>query len=757
MKRILLIAFLAAMAAVAQSYDTTSAKITAAGSTCTAANCVLERLPSAATTVAIQLSGTFTATVQFEVSIDGQTWSSIAANTSGDTSATATGNWTFNVTGWPFFRVRGSAFTSGPVSVAMSWTIAGGNGPQGPQGPTGPAGPAGSPYVGVSEDGSSGMTVTGGITAAKVNGTVVYGKGGNTTLAATITAAGNNGTVLIPAGSAITVASTVTISQTGLKLRCEAGATLTKGGNVTMLSVTGSGVSVEGCTFVGANGSFTGKGLTIGSAAAHVMVAHNTFQNMDTSSIYMSGGVSDVNIYDNHISPWNSSGAINLDGAGTDVNIHDNWCDGSNEASFHKCVQAHGTSAGNTINKLSVVNNHILNGEGYCVEVGKFGGDAVKNVVIADNTCDQATLVANGGKGAFGGYGGYSIDSAVDVVISNNTYRNETATTTDNPGLELIGTQYNATGNVIYGSYATLNRCIRCSLFGNTITQTFTDNPALLVEIQPGSSTQPKTSIDNNISGNTFILANGGTDAVWQFCNSGVLGDGTSFCTDNVYTDNVVKDVAGTATGAAFRISGVKGTLNSTYISQNKIINFAAGKCYNLSTNATGVVIYDNREGCSDIGSTVASNPATYRGPKSTWNIGDAINIKGGSIAFAAVATPTAPTLAASATGGTLNAATTYAYQVAAINATGTTVASTEATVTTAAGANTATVYVWWPKVVGASGYKVYGRTSGTELLMTSTALAYDVNSWTDDGSVTPSGALPASNTTLGSISGVPT
>lgn len=50
-----------------------------------------------------------------------------------------------------------------------------------------------------------------------------------------------------------------------------------------------------------------------------------------------------------------------------------------------------------------------------------------------------------------------------------------------------------------------------------------------------------------------------------------------------------------------------------------------------------------------------------------------------------------------------------------------------------------------WTKVTGATGYKVYGRATGAQQLL---ATVGDVATWTDTGSVTPSGALPTTNTT---------
>ena len=56
-------------------------------------------------------------------------------------------------------------------------------------------------------------------------------------------------------------------------------------------------------------------------------------------------------------------------------------------------------------------------------------------------------------------------------------------------------------------------------------------------------------------------------------------------------------------------------------------------------------------------------------------------------------------------------------------------------------------VAVNWGAVTGATGYKVYGRSTGAELLM-ATITSGATTTWTDNGSVTPSGAMPSSNTT---------
>lgn len=110
----------------------------------------------------------------------------------------------------------------------------------------------------------------------------------------------------------------------------------------------------------------------------------------------------------------------------------------------------------------------------------------------------------------------------------------------------------------------------------------------------------------------------------------------------------------------------------------------------------------------------------------------------------AALATPVNAAFTTSTTGGSLAATTAYWYRVSAINAYGETLASAETSITTGAGA-TNTVTVNWGAVAGATGYKVYGRTTGGQLLI---ATVGAVTTYTDTGSITPAGALPTANTT---------
>src|SRR5262249_46166204 len=81
-----------------------------------------------------------------------------------------------------------------------------------------------------------------------------------------------------------------------------------------------------------------------------------------------------------------------------------------------------------------------------------------------------------------------------------------------------------------------------------------------------------------------------------------------------------------------------------------------------------------------------------------------------------------------------------------AVNQQGETFASEETSITTFAQDGNG-VAVNWIEVPGATGYRVYGRTQGAEQLLATVGAG--TLSYNDDGSITPSGALPTANTAL--------
>ena len=108
----------------AQYTEATTGSITTSSADCTtAAACVSLQLRSTDGSLSLKISGTYSATLQFESSVDGTTWAGISGDPlpsgSRASSTTSTGTWVFNVAGLGHFRVRASAYTSGTASIAL--------------------------------------------------------------------------------------------------------------------------------------------------------------------------------------------------------------------------------------------------------------------------------------------------------------------------------------------------------------------------------------------------------------------------------------------------------------------------------------------------------------------------------------------------------------------------------------------------------------------------------------------------------------
>jgi len=126
MKKLLLsLLLLFPIASFAQAPLTSTGNITASGTTCATTNaCVAIVLSPPQATVNVTISGTFSATLQFEQSADGGITYFAAATP----SATATGLYSFAVSSVTNFRVRCSAFTSGTAGIFINATTGGSGG-----------------------------------------------------------------------------------------------------------------------------------------------------------------------------------------------------------------------------------------------------------------------------------------------------------------------------------------------------------------------------------------------------------------------------------------------------------------------------------------------------------------------------------------------------------------------------------------------------------------------------------------------------
>jgi len=105
--------------------DSSTGNITASGTTCGTTNaCIVLHSYSTIGSASITVTGTWSATLQFETSADGSTWAAATGYSvptgSAAQSITANGVYQFNMASLTYIRVRGSAYTSGTAAILIS-------------------------------------------------------------------------------------------------------------------------------------------------------------------------------------------------------------------------------------------------------------------------------------------------------------------------------------------------------------------------------------------------------------------------------------------------------------------------------------------------------------------------------------------------------------------------------------------------------------------------------------------------------------
>jgi hypothetical protein len=268
-----------------------------------------------------------------------------------------------------------------------------------------------------------------------------------------------------------------------------------------------------------------------------------------------------------------------------------------------------------------------------------------------------------------------------------------------------------------------------------------------------------RTVTSVGISNPSVGISNPG-DVLYTVSNSPVTGSGTLTLTPNTQLANTV---FGNFTGSA----AVPTFSSAPTFSAINLTNFPT---LNQSTSGTAATATN----ALSLGGSLANTYAPLANPSgsgtATWPnmtaggtaaTGPGTNTSGNvatnEIAVTTLITPATLTSSTLTIGGTL-APGTYYYRHWDIDSAaggscagtvGSTLPSTQTSQVVPAGTSTNTVTLTLTATNStATGHCVAGRTTGAELLMTPTPLAANVLTFTDNGSVTPSGALPTANTT---------
>ena len=397
-----------------------------------------------------------------------------------------------------------------------------------------------------------------------------------TNLATTVAGNPSNATIIPAYNYNETLTSTVTMSGTNLTLQCVKGTTFTKGSNNPILSITGTNITIDGCTFDGAEaGGFTGNVINI-SVSSGVTIKNSTFKNVAAAANAINGQAAGTQT-GLTIGPGNTfsnvlGSAFYGDGTAiSGLNIHDNVMDCSQISSgANSCIASHTSVSGQTNKNTKIANNQIIQGAGcYAIEVGSFTAGAVPpdTVSITGNKVQRTANAA---------CGGISVSTATNVTESLNTVDNGGFTYVTNV-FEFVGTFGSSfTGNVSSNEPVGANN-FDLSISGTSGATVQSNIFQGGIFLGNGSGTTNLHNDSNVVEGNTITLPSGATydsthPLIWLRCNA------AGGCTVN---NNRVMGNAVTMTGATVQYGiyldndfpgGGGGSVDSNNISSNGFI-----------------------------------------------------------------------------------------------------------------------------------------------------------------------------------------
>jgi Right handed beta helix region len=232
-----------------------------------------------------------------------------------------------------------------------------------------------------------------------------------------------------------------------------------------------------------------------------------------------------------------------------------------------------------TVNNIEVAGNEFHSGSSFAIEVGSFSGQAGTGVNIHDNSDTEDVNVS--------GYGGYSVDTAINVKFNNNKFTTTQATAPNLACIEMVNVVGGTvTNNTCVGQGLSINKSSYSSVIGNSMTGLY----ASQFGIYNGTSDFNENQNNNNtLTGNIINFQPGvsGTGIETQ-CNT-VNG----IASNTVVANNTISAPSGLSSGNAivFSNNGLGCTLANSQTIGNIIGPWR--HAYSISTSASGALNLD--------------------------------------------------------------------------------------------------------------------------------------------------------------------
>lgn len=372
---------------------------------------------------------------------------------------------------------------------------------------------------------------------------------------AALIATGSNATLLVPAKAVVTLTSDHAVAGDDTTIRCEPGAVFISGvDEVSLLTVTGAGDEILDCEFFGGSFPRSTPIFLWNSRDARIQGNVSTgFIGAITSFVYLVGADSSVIQGNQCIAAAGGTGCIFGEKDALRTLVRDNEIDESLAGAGDHDITFHSTTPGMSVSGTQILDNRMLGGRGYCVEIGAFGGEPVEGFVISGNSC---VMHSNG-------LGGYSVGSAATFwSVANNTFDAngfapeiaclEVADASD--GI-LLGNSCNG-GNISLSNA----QAQRITISSNVI---YNFRPAIAA-IYMGTAVASGQMNDNLVTSNLIHLPSGvSTVGIWEQC----MASGASCCRNSYYYNTIVSD--GTPGSVGIKFENDSGTSSNETLGPN--------------------------------------------------------------------------------------------------------------------------------------------------------------------------------------------
>jgi hypothetical protein len=422
--------------------------------------------------------------------------------------------------------------------------------------------------------------------------------------------------VYVPPGIYQISGGGLTLSTNNQRLVCLNGSAFrAKAATGQILTITGTGNTVQGCTFDGASNGSNGSILVYPNGASQFQFLSNTLKNTVTGQYPFRCDNCTDSLIEGNIAVTGMLGAgLTVLKSSSNVQILGNTVVSSSTSGTSGSIDVEGGAGGTAVVQyITILGNSAVATTGFCYQVAISGGLSSSQIAIEGNTCTLSNATGTNSCASMTTprvCGGISIPDSTDSVVMGNVIYGS-GQNVDIGGIEYGNTRMTIADNTVYAGGGSsgagsglIGYCKQCRITGNVVNGWPTGGGSGGIKLET-LSTVPNQD-DNVIANNTVVLAAAvtGQSAFYLHCSFATTGTQNR---NNLYGNTVVG--VGTASNTAFNLfpDAMGCTIADAHLHNNQIYNMNKGLQLPGPTNLT---ILNNQY--STVTTPVACTACTY-------------------------------------------------------------------------------------------------------------------------------------------------